>query len=55
MTIRSTLSTFIRRNIIAPDPHPQLSRLDVADGRRVGLSDVECDRLLAMVGERARA
>lgn len=35
-TVRSTLTTWFRRNIIAPDPHPQLSRLDVADGRRDG-------------------
>jgi hypothetical protein len=32
--VRAWLRAFVERHLIAPDPHPELSRLDRMDGLR---------------------
>ena len=48
--IRGALTAWWRRNIIADDPHPELSRLDLADR----LTDAQLERLVREVREQAR-
>lgn len=50
----TALRSWWRRNVIAVDPRPDLSRLDRADGLGVWLTDEQCDELASEVLRRQR-